>query len=185
MTVELKMCTYLQTIDMQRALNVKKLLPSILELPCSSLSVTPKMPYTLITVTFEPRLHALSQEVFVDTHTHMTAVVEWYRQRLQNYEYCVFSHPALTRHARRRMSVKRMPHGRIAVVFPVPGDAPMDDVSVESACIADPDDDGNYPLALTVMRCKKATTVSVLVGSRRETICNPVCATVAVGDSTL
>lgn len=133
---------------------------------------TQRLSCNLATVTFVPKLHPLAPTSLApNARPHMNAIVKWYRQRLHDHEHCAWSDPALQKATRRCLRVKRMPRGRISIVFPVPADAHMDDVRVESVCIADPDEDGNHPLTLRKGRGKKGrTTVSSLVGSCRSTI---------------
>lgn len=129
-------------------------------------------PFRLATVTFDPELHDLSSAA--DTRTarrarasvYIDEVVDWYRARLRDYEYCAFSDPTLRGVARRYVRVERMAkRGRVAVVFPVPADADEDDVRVERACIVNPDDGGNHPMTLFVRRDNGVHT-QVLVGTR-------------------
>lgn len=85
-------------------------------------------PFRLATVTFDPELHDLSSAA--DTRTarrarasvYIDEVVDWYRARLRDYEYCAFSDPTLRGVARRYVRVERMAkRGRVAVVFPGAG----------------------------------------------------------------
>ena len=92
---------------------------------------TQRRSYHLVTATFVPMLHPLAPaSAAPQASTHMNAVVNWYRQRLRDYEYCAWSDPALRKEARRCLRVKRMPRGRLAVIYPVPIDAHRDDVHV-------------------------------------------------------
>lgn len=111
-------------------------------------------PFQLESVNLKPRLHLLAPKYTAPTTDRFTrnvfdAIVAWYRERLRDYVYCVLGDDAeLQKLAGTYLRVEKAPRGHISIVFPVPNNATEGDVAVERGCIADIDDDGNYPLEI-------------------------------------